>query len=194
MLPPRWRRHPAWLAVVLVLLVVAVADRSGWLGRRRSAPSPSQYHDQIARVVHVVDGDTLDIDIPDGDRPDTRVRLWGVDTPETVHPKVGTMYYGPEASAFAKETLLGKRVRLELVPGQVRDRYERVLAYVYLVDSGVMFNELLLETGHAYADPRFDHVWKERFREIEARARRAKVGLWRDVRPEQYPAWKQHVQ
>ena len=59
------------------------------------------YHDQTFTVAKVIDGDTLDVNCPDGKFPTTRVRLLGVDTPETHHPTVGLMYYGPEATEFA---------------------------------------------------------------------------------------------
>jgi endonuclease YncB( thermonuclease family) len=189
MLPPRWRRHPIVLAVVLVLLVVAMLDRSGRL--RSRGDDNGRYHNQTFRIVHVVDGDTFDVDAPDGPHPRTRIRLWGVDTPEVRHGQNGAdMYYGPEAAAYARDILMDKKVKIELVVGKPRDKYNRLLAYVFLTDSGEMFNERLLKTGHAYADPRFDHPWKQRFTDIENRARRDQAGLWREVRPEQYPAWK----
>ncbi len=190
MLPPRWRRRPCLSALLVGLFLLAVVDRAGWL--HRLGDDRTRYHDKTFRVVKVVDGDTFDIGAPDGSRPSTRVRLWGVDTPEVVDPRYGTMYYGPEASAFAKRMVLGKDVRIELSPARSRDnkRHNRLLAYVYLTESGEMVNELLLTTGHAYADTRFDHVWAERFRELERKAVRGKAGLWANVRPDQFPAWK----
>jgi len=189
MLPPRWRRHPIVLALVLVLLIVAVLDRAGRL--RSRGDDYGRYHNQTFRVVHVVDGDTVDVDAPDGREPRTRIRLWGVDAPEIRHGRDGVdMHYGPQAAAYARDTLTGKRVRLELVAGRPRDRYKRLLAYVFLADSGEMFNEMLLSTGHAYADPRFDHPWKQRFAQLEERAAREGAGLWREVTPDRYPAWK----
>ena len=89
----------------------------------------------------------------------------------------------------------GGRVRLALEPAQkTRDKYGRLLAYVYLDASGAMLNERLLETGHAYADRRFPHVFKDRFRDLERRAQRAGVGLWADAQPEQWPAWRQRYE
>lgn len=196
-----------WL---LLLLLLAVLDHAGRLGSR--GDDRTRYHDRVFRVVEVIDGDTFDIDAPDGRRPHTRVRLWGVDSPE----RHGPMHFGPEASDFARQTLLGRRVRIILGPGRTRDndRYDRLLAYAYLVDpepgpgttlrsdppdrsrgpDGPMFNEMLISTGHAYADPRFDHPWAERFADLEERARRDRVGLWREVRPEQFPPWKQRME
>jgi micrococcal nuclease len=94
-------------------------------------------------VVHVVDGDTIEVD--DGGRRET-VRLLGVDTPETVDPRKPVQCYGPEASAYTKQRLEGRGVGLEL-DVERRDRYSRLLAYV-IVD-GRRFNEELLEGGYA---------------------------------------------
>jgi micrococcal nuclease len=94
-------------------------------------------------VVHVVDGDTIEVD--DGGRRET-VRLLGVDTPETVDPRKPVQCYGPEASAYTKQRLEGRGVGLEL-DVERRDRYSRLLAYV-IVD-GRRFNDELLEGGYA---------------------------------------------
>lgn len=184
--PRAWRRKPATFAVMLLLAAVVA-----W-GRLHVPLGGDQerYHNQTFACVKVVDGDTLDVDIPDGDKPHTRVRLWGVDTPETAQSRREAMYFGPEASAFTKSLVEGRRVRLVLT-GRSRDKYGRLLAYVYLADRDLMLNEELLRTGHAYADRRFDHPWKERFMTLETAAARGSKGLWRRVKPEQMPEWRQ---
>lgn len=101
------------------------------------------------------------------------------------------MYYGEEAGAFTASLVEAKAVRIVLVPEQTRDKYDRLLAYVYLADSDVMLNEELLIHGYAYADTRFKHPWRTRFVELEARARKTFAGLWRGITPEQMPEWKQ---
>jgi len=126
-----------------------------------------------AHVVRVVDGDTFEA-IIDG-REET-VRLILVDTPETVHPSKPVEPFGPEASQYAKETLEGKDVRLELDVSE-RDQYGRVLAYVWIGDR--MFNEMLLEKGLARVavfPPDVKYV--DRFREIEKEAKRKGIGIW----------------
>ena len=60
-----------------------------------------KYNAKTFAVIHVVDGDTLDINISDGRYNHTRIRLWGIDTPETKKPNSPVMYFGPEASDFA---------------------------------------------------------------------------------------------
>jgi len=96
-----------------------------------------------ATVVRVVDGDTLKATV---DGKEETVRLILVDTPETVHPSKPVQPFGPEASEFAKKTLEGKEVELELDVSE-RDQYGRILAYVWIGDK--MFNEMLLEKGLA---------------------------------------------
>ena len=92
-------------------------------------------------VTRVVDGDT--IVLSNGER----LRYIGVDTPETKHPKKGLQCYGKEASAFNKKLVEGKKVKLEF-DVQQKDRYGRLLAYVYLED-GTFVNAELLRKGYA---------------------------------------------
>ncbi len=188
--PRVYRRHPI-TAAIMVLLVALV------LWQRSCAPAGTdfdRYHNKTFTCVRVVDGDTLDIDAPDGKKDRTRIRLWGVDTPETDKSPQGAGYFGAEASAFARQMVEGKRVRLVLVTSHERDRYERLLAYVYLEDGETMLNEELLARGYAYADHRFDHPWKEHFADLEKSARKKKLGLWEKVTPDQYPAWRQRYE
>ena len=148
-----------------------------------------KYHAGTFTVVNVVDDDTFDIDISDGDNERTRIRLWGVDTPETKNPKVGVMYFGPEASEFVKELTLGKKVTVYLdAERKSRGYYGRLLAYVKLSD-GRFLNEVLLNEGYAYADVRFKHSLYHKYQQLEAAARSQKRGLWENVTREQFPEW-----
>ena len=125
------------------MLVAALAATSfgGWrLGVARSPAGPTG---GPARVVAVVDGDTIDVAWP-GRRE--RVRLVGVDTPETVDPHRPVGCFGPEASAFTHRRLQGRTVRLSF-DRQRRDRYGRLLAYVEV--DGHRFNDELLTGGYA---------------------------------------------
>ena len=137
-----------------------------------------------ATVVRVVDGDTVVVRI--GSRQET-VRLIGVDTPETVHPTIGVEPGGPEASAFTRRMLPpGTRVTLEL-DVQERDRYGRLLAYLYLPD-GRMLNEELLRQGMAQlmtVPPNVRYV--ERFTQLQREAREAGRGLWAELKGKDTP-------
>lgn len=124
-------------------------------------------------IERVIDGDTVEIAY-NGQKE--RVRLIGVDTPETVHPTKEVQGYGVEASEFTKTQLTGKRVQLEFDVEQ-RDRYGRLLGYIWL--DGVMFNETLIKEGYAQLStfpPNVKYV--ERFKAAQTEARNAKKGLW----------------
>lgn len=126
-------------------------------------------------ILRVVDGDTYEIFI-DGKE---KVRLIGVDTPESVAPqKERNVEEGRIASDFAKELLEGKLAQIEY-DVQERDRYGRILAYLYV--DGKMINEILLEEGMAQTATYPPNVkYADRFREIERAARESGKGFWKD--------------
>jgi micrococcal nuclease len=126
-----------------------------------------------ATVTNVVDGDTIDVKM---NNKEERVRLLLIDTPETKHPSKPVQPFGPEASEYTKRTLLGKQVGLELDVSE-RDRYGRLLAYVWLDDK--MHNEVLIEKGLARVaifQPNVKYV--DRFREKQHQAQKKGVGIW----------------
>ena len=119
----------------------------------------------------VVDGDTIVV------KGLGKVRLIGIDTPETVHPNKPVEYFGKEASAFTKRMVEGKRVRLEW-DFQKTDKYRRYLAYVYLVEGDVFVNEEIVRQGYGFAYTKYPFRYMERFRALEREAREAGRGLW----------------
>ena len=127
----------------------------------------------IGNVDRVIDGDTILVRI--GDRVET-VRYIGVDTPETVHPTRGIEPYGLAASAFNRILVEGRQVRIEL-DMEPRDRYGRLLAYIY-TDS-LFVNAELIRQGYAQVmtvPPNVRHV--EEFVLLQRKARAAEAGLW----------------
>lgn len=172
--------------------------RHSWQGRPKSKEQVTvqdyeKYHKKTFTVLNVVDGDTVDIAIPNGKYEHTRIRLWGVDTPETKNPKTGVMYFGPEAADFTRKSALGKQVTVFLEENRTRDKYDRLLAYIKLPD-GRFLNEALLSEGYAYADFRFRHSFYQKYKQLETGARSQKKGLWLSVKPEQMPKWRQERQ
>ncbi|MBE1551910.1 micrococcal nuclease [Mycobacterium sp. OAS707] len=119
----------------LTRLVLAVATVAG-ASLIPAIDQPSAHADPIATtatVLKVVDGDT--VDIVDDVRGRLRIRLLGIDTPETKKPGYTVGCWGPEASEFAKATLLGQRVALITDPSQgMYDRYGRTLAFLDKAD------------------------------------------------------------
>ena len=193
------RRRIAIFVLCAAAVVFLVWLDHGLVGRRRRQPKSEQqihaydfekYHEKTFTVVNVVDGDTVDINIPDGKFNTTRIRLLGVDTPETKHPETGPMYFGQEATDFATELALGKEVTIYLEAARTRGYYGRLLAYVQLEDGRVL-NEVLLREGVAYADLRFDHSFYHRYEQLQAAARSRKKGLWEQVTREKLPQWLQ---
>ena len=159
----------------MLVAVLAATSLGGWrLGTARRHPSGGEATGPgSARVVAVVDGDTIDVTWA-GRRE--RVRLLGVDTPETVDPHRPIGCYGPEASAFTHRRLLGRAVRLRF-DRQRRDRYGRLLAYVEL--DGRRFNDELLTGGYGrllVIPPNGSHGRAMLDEELAARS--AGRGLW----------------
>ena len=123
-------------------------------------------------VKRVVDGDT--IVLSNGER----VRLIGVDTPESVHPRKPVEYFSKEASAFTKKMVEGKPVRLEYDWNR-RDKYGRTLAYVYRMPDNLFLNAEIVKQGYGHAYTRFPFKYMEEFRRYESEARDMERGLWK---------------
>lgn len=147
---------------------ISTATRTGPTG----SPAPSGT--TPARVLRVVDGDTIEVDLGGASY---RVRYIGVDTPETVHPSRPVGCFGPEASAFNKALVRGQTVYLETDLSDT-DRYGRLLRYVWLGD-GRMVNQLLVEEGYAQVTTYPPDVkYVDRFLAAQQRARDEGRGLW----------------
>ncbi len=133
--------------------------------------------DKMWFVSKVVDGDTIEIDF-EGIK-DT-VRLIGIDTPETKHPKKKVQCFGKEASAKTTELLKNRHVRLEYDGTQSnRDVYGRLLRFVFR-DDGLFINKTLVEEGFAfeYTYGSNPYVYQEDFIEAQRLAREQERGLW----------------
>lgn len=127
----------------------------------------------------IIDGDTFDVKI---NKQVVRVRLLGVDTPETVDPRKAVQCFGKEASDKMKELLIGYSVTLETDPTQsMTDKYGRLLAYVYR-DDGLFINKYLLENGYAHEYTyNIPYQKMDEFKALERQARDNRVGLWGDL-------------
>lgn len=188
--------------ILLVICALAVAalirlDQSNYKNKQYSKSKEQalfsdfeKYHAKTFTVVNIVDGDTIDINIPDGQYENTRIRLWGVDTPETKSKKFGIMYFGPQATEFTKKSVLKKQVKIYLEENCTRGKYHRLLAYVQMPNDRFL-NEILLSKGFAYADLRFRHSFYNKYKQLEAAARSNKKGLWKNITREQLPQWLQ---
>jgi len=142
-----------------------------WDGNPHSElPTHATRIGQPARVIHVVDGDTIDVDI---NGTIQRVRLIGIDTPE-IHGDV--QCFGPEAAAYTTARLLGQTVGLEKDVSET-DKYGRLLRYVWLGDE--LLNETLVREGYASVSTYPPDVkYAERFLAAQQEAQSAGRGLW----------------
>ena len=126
-------------------------------------------------VTEVFDGDTISVDMSGVVE---KVRLIGVDAPETKDPRKPVQCYGPEASAFTHSKLDHAKVTLRADPLSTnRDRYNRLLRYVY-TENGSSYNKLLLQKGFARAYTGFPFSKMSQFKETAATAEANKTGLW----------------
>jgi micrococcal nuclease len=132
------------------------------------------------KVTHVADGDTISVDM--SGKTET-IRMIGVDTPESVKPNSPVQCYGKEASDYTKQNLNGQSVRLEADPtGDNRDRYDRLLRYVYLQD-GTLWEQKLIDQGYGFAYLSFQFTKQADFAALQAKAQDAKLGLWATCTP-----------
>ena len=156
--------------LLLALLPLALAGcDAATVARDAARPA------DVGRVVRVVDGDTIHVRL---DGREERVRYIGVDTPESVKPGTPVQCFAKRASAFNERLVEGERVRL-VRDAEARDRYGRLLAYVYRARDGLFVNAALVRGGYAQPltiPPNVAHAGE--FRRLASQARRAGRGLW----------------
>lgn len=151
-----------------------LADLPPALVQQVQVPPERIRHLPRARVVRVVDGDTVEVRL--GSRTE-KVRFIGINTPESVDPRRPVQAYGKEAAAFTRSVLEGREVRLER-DVEERDKYGRLLAYVYLED-GTFVNALLVRAGLAQTmtvPPNVRHA--DLLVQLQRQARAENRGLW----------------
>jgi micrococcal nuclease len=169
--------------LALLALVVALAlllARSRTRDDRPGRPPPGRLAMEAnASVVEVVDGDTLvvDVDGPGADRES--LRLIGIDTPESVATDRPNECFGKEASSQLADLVPeGTPLHVER-DVEARDRYDRLLAYVYRASDGAFVNHDLVAHGFAVAKPYPPNITlQSQFQAAEAHARREQLGLW----------------
>ncbi len=159
-------------------LFIFVAQSQGWLKPAAQAIKTSQ--PGLYRVTKFDDGDTIAVDM--NGKQET-VRFIGVDTPETHDPRKAVQCFGQAAAGFTKTLIGTDQVRLEADPLSTnRDRYDRLLRYVYLPDGRLLEAEIIRE-GYGFAYLSFPFTKSDEFRALQDQAREAKRGLWKDCQP-----------
>lgn len=173
-----------WLGVLAALVLAGQAlQRSGHPGGARGpgggrGPGLTVQAGETvdARVTRVVDGDTIHAEAADGG--EETVRYIGIDTPESVKPGVPVQCYAKAASHRNAQLVAGQAVRL-VVGAEPRDRYGRLLAYVYRARDGRFVNEALVADGFARTltiapNTRYEALFAAR----ASAAAQAQLGLW----------------
>lgn len=183
------RRRVIRAIVTLIVAVIVLAfglDKRGVI--RGDGTDWSAFDHKQFPVTYIADGDTIDVVGPGGTQ---RIRLIGIDTPEMNNQQTNRPdHWAQQAKQYAQDELFGRQVTLRLEPTETRDKYDRLLAYVYLSESD-HFNFRLVSEGHAYADRRHRHTFGQSFESAEADARKKKLGLWKNVTEAQMPEWRQ---
>jgi len=168
-------RLPSTGALVLLVVGIALLLVTDEPGGESSEGRTRPMNERVGAVVtRVVDGDTAEMDLESGG--EEGVRFIGVDTPESVAPGQPVECFGKKASGFTARMIEGERVALRF-GAERRDRYDRLLAYVYLGDRFV--NAELVRLGYARTleiAPNVDFA--ERFARLQQGAANAGRGLW----------------
>lgn len=172
-------------ALAVIFAVGVVTGRGPWAPKPLAAPQslPDGTRGLGGRIASVTDGDTVVVDF--GSAGTERVRLLGIDTPETVHPTKDTECWGPEASARMEELLPPGTEVLGQRDIEARDRYGRLLLYLWRADDGTFVNRLMLEEGHAVPlaiAP--NNTRRAEMSAASAAARSAGLGLWGACEPD----------
>lgn len=176
----RRRKTKASLVILSLTLVVALGQRYGWFNG--AVKQAAQNQPGLYKVSEFIDGDTIKVRMNGADET---VRMIGVDTPETHDPRKSVQCFGVAAANFTKQLIGLMPVRLEADPTNTnRDRYNRLLRYVYLPD-GTLVNAEIIRQGYGFAYTGFPFEKIDKFRGYEKEAREQNKGLWANCQPTQ---------
>lgn len=174
------RSQKRLISLGLSLVVVGL----GWFANQHPqktaqfiGPAPAGTY----KVVKFDDGDTIAVDM---NGHEETVRFIGVDTPETHDPRKVVQCFGMAAAAFTKQLIGSQPVRLEADPlSSNRDRYNRLLRYIYLPD-GRLVNAEIIKQGYGFAYTGFPFTKSDEFLNYQKQAREQNKGLWSSCQPQ----------
>jgi micrococcal nuclease len=169
------RRFYKLLTALLIAVLSWYLNQQQWPSTVLGTVSPGYY-----RVVDFADGDTISVDM---DGHTERIRMIGVDTPETHDPRKVVQCFGQAASDYTKQLIGNQPVRL--VSDNLstnRDRYDRLLRYVYLPDDRLVQAEII-KNGYGFAYVSFPFSKSDEFKQFETEARQNSRGLWGSCNP-----------
>ncbi len=174
----RRQKFSLFMVIIFVVLALAVYYAAQHQGVKQVVQLPAVSMPATPGtypVTEFVDGDTIAVNM---DGRNEKVRLIGVDTPETHKPKTPVQCYGPQAAAYTKSIIGSHRVKLVADPLDTdRDRYGRLLRYVY-TDDGTFVNASLVQAGYGFAYTNFPFQKKQEFVSDQSVAKQIGKGLW----------------
>lgn len=175
----RYRQSHGWVGLIIVLIIslFSLAQQQDWLNAEQIAieKQPGLYS-----VSRFVDGDTVAVGM---NGKTEKIRMIGVDTPETHKPNTPVQCYGSAAAAYTKNSLKNKQFRLVSDPLSTdRDRYNRLLRYIVLTD-GTNFNQKLIEQGFGFYYPYFPFTKSADFAASQELAKTNSRGVWANCQP-----------
>ena len=159
-----------WILGVAILLLIFFLIRDGVKSPSRDSADKGDLY-QVSRII---DGDTVEIEY---EGVPTSVQLIGVNAPETVHPSIPPERYGREATEFIQYLLLHKFVYFDF-DGDKKDKYDRLLAYVYRDSDNLFVNVEIIRQGYGQTDARFPFKYMDLFKYHESQARRERKMMW----------------
>lgn len=178
-LTTRQRRKLLTVGIGFVIIGgTTLAQHQGWI--HKAATTVQQVQPGSYKVTEFVDGDTIKVDM---NGTVETLRFIGVDTPETHDPRKAVQCFGVAAAAFTKNLIGTNNVRLESDPLDTnRDRYGRLLRYIYLPD-GRLVNAEIIKQGYGFAYTGFPFGKSDEFLAYQTTARTQNKGLWGSCTP-----------
>lgn len=166
-----WKSPAGKVSIGLVLLAVVVYN----VFFPEQKPEPSRSGLIPVELVKTIDGDTIKI-MYEGKEQNVRYLL--IDTPETNHPRLGKQPFGEKVKERNRELMNSGKLEIEFDIGDKKDKYDRLLAYIYI--DGVSVQEKLLEEGLArvaYVYPP-NTRYLDAYKQAEEKAKKAGIGIW----------------
>jgi len=156
-----------------LILAILVTVRPDWF--KSNLKTAEQNQPGLYSINHFVDGDTIAVNMNGSVET---IRMIGVDTPETHKPNTPLQCFGNEAASYTKQLIGQNKVRLQADPQDTnRDRYGRLLRYVYLSDGTLVENKLIIG-GYGFAYTQFPFEKANEFKTLEEQAKTNRQGLW----------------
>jgi endonuclease YncB( thermonuclease family) len=177
------QRRSFWFSLIALAIILGCIIGLGYYFTKHSLRIPKLVgttQPGYYGVTEFYDGDTISVNM---EGTPEKIRMIGVDTPETHDPRKTVQCFGQAASDFTKNLIGSNPVRLEADPLNTnRDRYDRLLRYVYLPD-GRLVNAEIIKQGYGFAYTSFPFSKTNEFTQYQKEAQAQNKGLWASCQP-----------